>query len=509
MAFAYNDEIKNLLITMSLIDALPEGCTVGYGGGLAYSGSATGSVQGAFALWDSDIEFTGTASLSITIPTSSYLNPESTTSSSLASIVTDYTNFPISGGFVSTQMIVGSSAPTALLCSTTCYQGESVWFFGGQGPFSPTVQNPGTRQRLRPLKGGISITSTSHSTPFAANGSVGTMGLVCQDSASGALVGLTNNHVVIRDAFYTSERTFTNPQNEFDLLDGNGSNTPPSSYTELVYQSGEFSAQPVTGTDNIGRVVRYVPVYKSTTTFNDPTKVNRVDGALFSLYCTGSDSSQIINFTSSFQQYGLSYTGSMPFASTAEINNLLNNNYELYSSGRTTGVKGSPDTLCPIRIFEFTTTQVGYSLQGTQTAALFTDLIKFVKPFNSSSYAPPAPGGVAQVCPYPAWAGDSGSTLIANIGGVWKIVGLVFAGDGAPYGVQGAYEIASTYGLACRIDHVASQLGIKAWTGSIAPVVDPNSISYITISGSNDTKTLNCSGSTYWQVGLTEKHNIC
>jgi hypothetical protein len=64
--------------------------------------------------------------------------------------------------------------------------------------------------------------------------SVGTMGLICQDSASGALVGLTNNHVVIRDAYYTDQRTYTNPQNEYNLDDS--SNTVQGDY---VYQTGE------------------------------------------------------------------------------------------------------------------------------------------------------------------------------------------------------------------------------------------------------------------------------
>jgi hypothetical protein len=53
--------------------------------------------------------------------------------------------------------------------------------------------------------------------PHCVPASVGTMGLICQDSASGALVGLTNNHVVIRDAYYTDQRTYTNPQNEYNL----------------------------------------------------------------------------------------------------------------------------------------------------------------------------------------------------------------------------------------------------------------------------------------------------
>jgi len=150
-------------------------------------------------------------------------------------------------------------------------------------------------------------------------------------------------------------------------------------------------------------------------------------------------------------------------------------------------------------------------------------VIAYVKPADGSSYNPSTVNASTQVCSYPVWGGDSGSTLIANIGGVWKIIGLVFAGNGTPYNPQtnspynsnqslgptGPYQVASTIGFACRIDQVASQLGIKAWTGSIAPVVDHDTITYRTVSGSNSDKTLVCSGSTYWQVGLTEKHNIC
>jgi hypothetical protein len=330
------------------------------------------------------------------------------------------------------------------------------------------------------------------------------MGLVCQDSASGALVGLTNNHVVIRDAYYTSQRTYTNPQNEFDLIDS--SNTIQG---DFVYQTGE--TQPVSpgGANEIGRVLRYVPLYTSASIVANPSLVNKVDGAIFSLYCTSSTGATIIGFTSSFQQVGLTYTSSMPFASTAEIDSLINNNYELFSSGRTTGPKGSPSTLCPIRIYGYASFPITYPLQGNPTLSHFTDVLMFVKPNDSSSFSPTTPLTTATLCPYPVWGGDSGSTLIANMGGTWKIVGLVFAGNGATYNPSLGYQVASSIGYACRIDQVASQLGIKAWTGSAAPVVDHNTIIYRTVSGSNSTKTLNCSGSTYWQVGLTEKHNIC
>jgi hypothetical protein len=75
------------------------------------------------------------------------------------------------------------------------------------GPTYPaTVQNPVNRQTTRPIKGGISITSTSNAPPYFPGGK-GTMGLVCQDSASGALVGLTNNHVVLKIHFIQINRT--------------------------------------------------------------------------------------------------------------------------------------------------------------------------------------------------------------------------------------------------------------------------------------------------------------
>ena len=151
----------------------------------------------------------------------------------------------------------------------------------------------------------------------------------------------------------------------------------------------------------------------------------------------------------------------------------------------------------------------------------FTDVIAFVKPSVSSSYLPSGSGTSSATCPWPVWGGDSGSTLIANIGGVRKIIGLVFAGNGASYNQQTGLpnvtinnvvyplQVASSIGYACRIDQVATQLGIKAWTGSAAPVVDHGTIVYKTVSGSSSNSTLICSGSTYWQVGLTQKHNIC
>jgi hypothetical protein len=506
MTFDYTTNIKNILLSMSLSPYLPAGSSVGYGFQMTYDEGATASLAGAITMYDEGILSTGTSSLQIFIPTSSYLDT-SRISQSIAQLVTQYTNFPTGKGSetISTQVIYAPGEISPLACSSTCYQGEtylSAW--GTTLIFPDTYTNLANRQTQRPLKGGVSITSTSHAPSYAPL-SVGTMGLVCQDSASGALVGLTNNHVVIRDAYYTSQRTYNNPQNEYDLIDS--SSTVQGDY---VYQTGETTPTVIPGgPQEIGRVLRYVPIYKSSSIAANPSLTNKVDAAIFSLYCTSSTGDTIINFTSSFQQIGLTYTSSMPFASTAEIDSLINNNYELFSSGRTTGPKGSPDTLCPLRMVGYASFPISFPLQGTPTLSYFTDVIAFVKPSDSSSFTPTTPLTSATICPYPVWGGDSGSTLIANIGGVWKIVGLVFAGNGGSYNPALGYQVASSIGYACRIDQVAAQLGIKAWTGSIAPVVDHNTIVYRTVSGSNSDKTLICSGSTYWQVGLTEKHNIC
>jgi hypothetical protein len=103
-------------------------------------------------------------------------------------------------------------------------------------------------------------------------------------------------------------------------------------------------------------------------------------------------------------------------------------------------------------------------------------------------------------CPSPIASGDSGSALIANFSGTWKIIGLVFAGGTS----------ASNYvGFANRIDNVASQLSIQSWDGTSKNYVDLASKTYKTIGGGSSNKTLSCSGSTYWQVGLTNLSSPC
>lgn len=317
------------------------------------------------------------------------------------------------------------------------------------------------RAYTRPLKGGLSITSTNNTS------TVGTMGFIGVHTETQTLVGVTNNHVTIQDAFYTSERNlFGVIKNEYSPVD-------------YVYQNGETGSIPTNPAYTIGQSLRYVPISKN--------NMNYVDGAIFSL------EAEDVDMATSYQQAGVNdYTLPLPFATTSEIDNLLTTNPMLYSSGRTTGPKGGSS--CPMRIFAlFSSTILTYKLQGTSTYCQFLDQITFVKPVNDPS--------LTTVCSNPIYSGDSGSALIADFDGVRKIIGLVFA--------AGSIGGIIYYGYANRIDRVATELGVEAWDGSAKGYVDTNSITYKTTINGSSNKTVTCGGTTYWQVGLTTLSNPC
>jgi len=360
--------------------------------------------------------------------------------------------------------VVPLSCPQTTL--NTCY--TWTWFsyqLTAGGPIYPAGNiPPGNRGVIRPMQGGISITSANNL------GKIGTLGFLAVDNAKNALVGVTNNHVAVGTAFYTNYRSVTN-SNE---------------YQDQYYQPGEGGFQ---GNPNyvVGEVVRYVPILPQPC-------INQVDGALVTI-----DPSKVTNATS-YKLFGTSITTPMPFATTAEINNLNINTTLLVSSGRSSGVK-SP-TSCGIRLKSISTSiplstfidpntgQLvgGYNLNGTPTGASFTNVIQFMRTDLESNGDPS--------CPFPIYGGDSGSALAAQINGTWKIIGLVFAGS--PY-----------WGFANRIDEVATQLNISAWDGTTKNYFNTGSRQYITTIGGSTDKTLTCSNNIYWQVGTTSLTNPC
>jgi hypothetical protein len=297
---------------------------------------------------------------------------------------------------------------------------------------------PLNQRKIRPLKGGISITSNN------TKQYVGTLGFIAVDNETNALVGVTNAHVQVGNLMYTDEREIGNEDND---------------ESNLTFQSGESGAGIM---DNmIGETIRYVPITNK--------RRNQVDGALISL------KSNDISNTESFKQHGLPYDLPMPFASSQEINSLLLLNPKIYSSGRTTGVKGN-DT-CGLMV----TATNGYTYIGgyEKNSVSYTE-------FNGIIFF----NRLTSDCPYPIYDGDSGSALIADLNGVWKIIGLVFAGG-------------TDIGCACRIDVLSQQLGISSWDGTPKRFIDVNSKSKKTLVGGSGQQTLICDEKTYSQMGST------
>ena len=318
-----------------------------------------------------------------------------------------------------------------------------------------------------PLKGGVQITSDHQWPALDGNYYTGTLGFIAIDTLSSALVGVTNNHVVVANPFYTTERAVDNVQNEENdtvyLID---------TYTHLGYYT------PYT----IGKVIRYVPVKHCNPVYDIYGElidcigpINLVDGALISV-----DSSVIDS--ESHKQYGLSYTGVVEFASPEDIESLTIYT-PIYSSGKTTGPKEDyPCNLRVVGIHSYAPVS-GYNDGYVPRLVNYGDLIHFER--------------IDHECPWPIAPGDSGSALIANFSGTWKIIGLCFAGN-------------EFNGFACSIYNVESELGISRWDGTSHPTVNTLTGQHlITISGTTDSITTICGGNTYWQIGAKVYSNPC
>ena len=328
-----------------------------------------------------------------------------------------------------------------------------IEFYTWQNPATP----PDNRRMIRPLKGGVSTTNYQ-----SAPSTVGTLGFLAIDNDDDTLVGVSNNHVLVDDAFIATERT--NPS-IITSVSGDGDVQPHPSEPGSGYNYGY-------GINYIGKVKRYVPLTSSAS--------NKVDGALTTI------DSGVVSTSESYKYYGLTgITTALPFATTAEIDALLMYN-RLYSAGRTTGAKGEGR----MKLLSTSVTQslnISYYKQGGSQTVSFTDCIKFIASASTT------PSGSA--CFDPISGGDSGSALIADIGGVEKIVGLVFAGSENGLGQ-------TLYGIACRIDNVADELNIRAWDGT-TPEYSSSTVEELVVSGLDSREYIINGGKKYYQVGLT------
>ena len=331
-------------------------------------------------------------------------------------------------------------------------------FYTWQNPSTP----PGNRNQFRPLQGGVSVTNYTNLSNY-----VGTLGFLAVDTQTDSLVGVSNNHVLVKNAFLASERQ------------ANGVHT--SIYNNFVTQPNDGSDRGLQ--NSIGLVKRYVPISGS-------PEFNTVDAALTTV--NQSD----INYSTSYRQYGMNgWTQPLEFASTSEINSLLTNGNNLFSSGRTTGPKGEGSMKLLPDASTFTVS-IFYNNQGTDKEIYFSDCLRF------KASASTTPSG--SVCAYPINGGDSGSALVADFSGTRKIVGLVFASMSVSARTEsGAIIWVPVRGLANRIDKVAEQLSISAWTGNSVYFSSTGSTELHRVNGLSSDINLELSGKTFWQAGTS------
>ena len=284
----------------------------------------------------------------------------------------------------------------------------------------------GNPNLLTPLKGGQEIIKfPTDWIPAGAglyNVSIGTLGFFAVDNNDNKVVGVTNTHVAVSKLLYCNDEKNL----EGFKIDPYNTCLPDFAWVNgTKYHPGQLCRDTNANTNYL--TCQYIKRYKPFST----SKTNYIDAALLVMNPTHVDS----NSYKIHQADGVAdYTAYMPFATTAELDNLLNTDPTVYSTGRTTGPKGyGATTSCQLRITNINySSPVGFD-EGTVP---FADTIMFKYRDNSN---------------YPAYSGDSGSAVVAVIGGVRKIIGLVFASDNL------------SIGLIIRIDRIANDLNIRAW----------------------------------------------
>jgi hypothetical protein len=310
---------------------------------------------------------------------------------------------------------------------------------------------PSNRQKIRPIKGGLSITNYNVLSLFR-----GTLGFIAIDNDTNSLVGVTAGHVVIDDQFICSDRN----------LEG----VKTSVLNHIVIQPSEVDN--IYASNSIGIVKRYLPLY------NDG--YNYADAALIAVKKDDLDE------TFSIRQEGSDYSYWLPFASTEEINSILSSNPPVFFSGRTSGFRGEGDV--KLKISEIgTNAYVNFELQGQPAMVDFSNCIKFVA-FDSSTT-----GNPELLCPMNA--GDSGAALVAEIDGIRKIIGLIFAANMSSGSIVA--------GLAARIDKVSELLNISYWNGDMSFFEsDLNNIQIIKSDNLNAEFKKTVDEKKFYQVGL-------
>jgi len=321
------------------------------------------------------------------------------------------------------------------------------------------------RSKQRPLKGGISTTNATKNIIDDVL-SAGTLGAIVVDSIDNKLVAISNNHVLTSNPFLASEREESTPIANI--------------HQHKVIQPADLDGGEI-GKDDIGKVKRYYPL-----SLIEP---NFIDAAITTLNTIDEDSHKILNMLPECPSIHLD------FATTSEIDALLDSQAPLFKAGRTTGPTGHPisniygDSTCEISVSELhVSASVGGYFNGTTEETVdFEDCIFFKYKNNS---------------PGVSISGDSGSVLVGDVDGKLKIIGLVFAGS--PVTNPNDTAVDGVVGIANRIDRVADLLKVKPWKYNTDIKIDSEDPACpIILPGLRDEKFIIVNGKIYWQVGTT------
>ena len=335
---------------------------------------------------------------------------------------------------------------------------------------------PTNRNKHRPILGGTSVTN------FTALGNyVGTLGFIAVDNETNSLVGVSNNHVLIDDAFYTTDRDLNGIKTNVWTPSGNS-----------VTQPNEFFDS---GIDNtVGVVKKYQPI--KSVPFN-----NEIDCALVAVDSLDFNDQTTIDTSVSWKQEGILGMTSPPrFATTEELDTMFANpNQQYYSSGRTTGAKGEGDTKLYC-VANSSSILIQYNRQGQGTTVYMNDT------FELQAKGSTTPTG--DWCYFPSHFGDSGSAILTKLddgqGGIeWVIVGILYGGRSIEDPNNPGQRLSIT-SLCSRIDNIASSLNISAWDGTFNGISfsnKSNALVHVEEGGSDEPFKI-IEGLKYWQMGL-------
>ena len=340
------------------------------------------------------------------------------------------------------------------------------------------VNTPSNRNKHRPLIGGVSVTN------FTALGNyVGTLGFIAVDNETDTLVGVSNNHVLCDDAFFTTDRNVNGIVTNLYTPDGHKTTQPN--------EAGNYGL-----INSIGILKKYQPI--SPAPYN-----NEVDCALISLDQLDSEGVPTIDPAVSGLQFGITGMTTPPrFATTQELDVILQNpNQVYYSSGRTTGPKGEGVTKLYCTAHS-SSIAINYTMQGSDTLCYMNDT------FELQASGTTTPQG--DWCYFPSNGGDSGSAILTQIevdGGQqeWVIAGLLYGGRSIP-NPENPEEYLPITTLCNRIDNVVNSLNIRAWDGTFNNIFFGNNSGVLTHiePGTSSDKIKIINGIEYWQVGMVD-----